>query len=195
MDCSVPGSSAHGILQAKILEWGAILFSRGSSWPRDWTWVSCIAGRFFTIWATKKKKKTIRKPRAYLWHTGSLVFCHHKRGPMYPSFAQNLHSFKAQASKSWKISQSQNHSITLVGWSFLLPHHAQAMEMLSFISSCLNGGLICSQMLQDGERQGESTGLDRQLWFHLHCQRKEQHDGLQNWTWRLDFLQVSLAPM
>ena len=143
----------------------------------------------------KKKKKTIRKPRAYLWHTGSLVFCHHKRGPMYPSFAQNLHSFKAQASKSWKISQSQNHSITLVGWSFLLPHHAQAMEMLSFISSCLNGGLICSQMFQDGERQGESTGLDRQLWFHLHCQRKEQHDGLQNWTWRLDFLQVSLAPM
>ena len=39
-------------LNDKILEWVAISFSRGSSWPRDRTWVSCIAGRFFTIWAT-----------------------------------------------------------------------------------------------------------------------------------------------
>ena len=44
-----PGSSVHGILQARILEWVAIPFSRGSSRPRDQTWVSCIAGRFFTI--------------------------------------------------------------------------------------------------------------------------------------------------
>ena len=49
MDCSPPGSSVHGILQAKILEWVAISFSRGSSKPRDWIWVSCILGRFFTI--------------------------------------------------------------------------------------------------------------------------------------------------
>ena len=52
MDCSLPGSSVHGIFQARVLEWVAISFSRGSSWPRDWTWVSCIAGRRFTIWAT-----------------------------------------------------------------------------------------------------------------------------------------------
>ena len=51
MDCSPPGSSAHGILQAIILEWIAIPSSRGSSWHRDQTWVSCIADRFFTIWA------------------------------------------------------------------------------------------------------------------------------------------------
>ena len=44
----------HGILQARILEQVAIPFSRGSSWPRDRTWVSCIAGRFFTIWATRE---------------------------------------------------------------------------------------------------------------------------------------------
>ena len=50
MDCRLPGSSVHGILQTRILEWLAIAFSRGSSGPRDWTWVSCIAGRFFTIW-------------------------------------------------------------------------------------------------------------------------------------------------
>ena len=53
-DCSTPGSSVHGILQARLLVWVAILFSRGSSWPRDWTEVSCVAGRFFTIWATRE---------------------------------------------------------------------------------------------------------------------------------------------
>ena len=47
MDCSLSGSSVHGILQVRILEWVAISFSRGSSQYRDWTWVSCIAGRFF----------------------------------------------------------------------------------------------------------------------------------------------------
>ena len=41
-DCSPSGSSVHGILQARILEWVAISFSRGSSWPRDWTFISCI---------------------------------------------------------------------------------------------------------------------------------------------------------
>ena len=50
----LPGSSVLGILLARILEWVAISFSRGSSWPRDWTEVSCIADRFFTIWATRK---------------------------------------------------------------------------------------------------------------------------------------------
>ena len=51
MDCSFPGSSVHGILQARILEWVAISFSRGSPQPRDRTcifYVSCIAGGFFT---------------------------------------------------------------------------------------------------------------------------------------------------
>ena len=47
MDCSPPGSSVHGISQARILEWVATPFSRESSWPRDPTQVSCIAVRFF----------------------------------------------------------------------------------------------------------------------------------------------------
>ena len=54
MDCSLPGSSTYGILQARILEWVAIPFSRGSSQPRDWTWVSHIAGTVFIIWTTRK---------------------------------------------------------------------------------------------------------------------------------------------
>ena len=54
MDGSLPGSSVHGILQARVLEWVAMPFSRGASQPRDQTWVSCIAGRFFTVWATRE---------------------------------------------------------------------------------------------------------------------------------------------
>ena len=65
MDCSPLGSSVHGILQARTLEWVAMSFSRGSSWPRDQTHVSCTASRVFTtepswepqdiIWPSKKR--------------------------------------------------------------------------------------------------------------------------------------------
>ena len=54
MDCSPPGSSVHRILQARILEWVASSFSRGSSRPRDLTQVSRIAGRRFNLWATRE---------------------------------------------------------------------------------------------------------------------------------------------
>ena len=54
MGCSLPGSSVHGIFQARILEWVAMPSSRGSSRARDRTQVSCIAGRFFTNWATRE---------------------------------------------------------------------------------------------------------------------------------------------
>ena len=55
VDCIV-----HGILQARILEWVAIPFSRGSSQPRDWTQVSCIAGGFSTSWATREAERKLR---------------------------------------------------------------------------------------------------------------------------------------
>ena len=51
---SPPGSSVHGILQIRMLEWAAISSSRRSSWPKDQTLVSCTVGRFFTIWATRE---------------------------------------------------------------------------------------------------------------------------------------------
>ena len=54
-DYNPPGSSVHGISQARILDWVAIPFYRGSSRPRDWTWVSCLAGGFFTIWAATRQ--------------------------------------------------------------------------------------------------------------------------------------------
>ena len=52
-DCSPPGSSIHGVFQARVLEWVTMSVSRGSSQRRDQTWVSYIASRFFTIWATQ----------------------------------------------------------------------------------------------------------------------------------------------
>ena len=54
MNCSPPNSIVHGTLQARILEWVAFPFSMGSSQPSDQTHVSCTAGRFFTIWATRQ---------------------------------------------------------------------------------------------------------------------------------------------
>ena len=59
MDCSLLGSSIHGIFQASILEWVAISFSRRCSWPRDWTWVSCIVGRRFTVKSSNQWEITL----------------------------------------------------------------------------------------------------------------------------------------
>ena len=65
---SLPGTSVHGILQARILEGVAMPFSRGSSQPRDWTQVSHIAGRLLTVWATR-----CRLPKSYI---KSMMGCH-----------------------------------------------------------------------------------------------------------------------
>ena len=58
VDCNLLGFSIHGILQARILEWVAISFSRASSQPRDRTEVSLIGGRRFNLWATRDSKTT-----------------------------------------------------------------------------------------------------------------------------------------
>ena len=57
IDCSLPSSSVHGILQARILEWIAMPAYKGSSQLKDWTQVSGIAGRFFTLWAIREAHK------------------------------------------------------------------------------------------------------------------------------------------
>ena len=68
MDYSPLGSSVHGILQARMLEWVVISFSRGSSWPRDQTWVSCIAGGLFAIWATRESCYSPKKFPMVAWY-------------------------------------------------------------------------------------------------------------------------------
>ena len=68
MDCSPPVFSVHRILQARLLEWVAIPFSRGSSWLRDPTRVSCTADRFFTVWATDTAASDSR-----VWIRGGVI--------------------------------------------------------------------------------------------------------------------------
>ena len=88
MDCSPPGSSVHAILQARILEWEAISFSRGSFWLRDWTCISRIAGRFFTIWATREtplnSHTSVNSPVLKLFSVSSIQKSHLLRARALP---------------------------------------------------------------------------------------------------------------
>ena len=112
MACSLPGSSVHGILQAKILEWIAISFSRGSSPPRDWTWVSCTAGGFFTNWDTRETQVI----------ASSLQF-----RPLTPSVFLQVFEWKIliEVSYRWDI-QDTIHVLLLTGWT----HHGSQSELL-----------------------------------------------------------------
>ena len=81
MDCSPPGSSVHGIFQARVLKWVATSFSRGSSWLRDQTQVSHIVGRRFTVWATRELQSQVeilpKLPSSYVFLVGpwKSTFC------------------------------------------------------------------------------------------------------------------------
>ena len=70
LDCSPPGSSVHGILQARLLEWVATSFYRGSSQPRDQSQVFWIANRFFTFWATREAWWEVGERIRMMWHRG-----------------------------------------------------------------------------------------------------------------------------
>ena len=79
MDCSPPGSSVHGILQARILDWVAMSF-RGSSQLRDQTQVSRIAGGFFTVWVTREATGNGLESNlviwiSLLWHQQAALLC------------------------------------------------------------------------------------------------------------------------
>ena len=65
MDCSPPRSSVHRICQARVLEWVAISFSRGSSWPKDWTRVSCTAGRLYD-WVIREDREVDKQVLLYM---------------------------------------------------------------------------------------------------------------------------------
>ena len=94
MDCSPPRSSDNGILQARILEWITISFSRASSQPRDRTRVSCIAGRFFTVWATREALNIVYLHFLYgKKQTFNVTFLHKPQGPENTFQKKNLFEF------------------------------------------------------------------------------------------------------
>ena len=82
MDCSAPGSSVHGISQGRILQWVAIFSSRASSWPKDQTRISCIAGIFFTA-------EPLGKPLS-LWPTVNLSTWAENQLHILPTFPGNI---------------------------------------------------------------------------------------------------------
>ena len=90
MDCSLPGSSVRGLFQARILEWVAISFSRGSSQHRDRTQVSCIAGRFFTSWPWENSWTVFpREGRQAKWLKITML-CYAKSLPSCPTLCDPI---------------------------------------------------------------------------------------------------------
>ena len=127
MDCSLSGSSVHRIIQARILEWVAISFSRESSQPRDQTWVSCIAARFFTVWATREAPfLAIRK---YYWkfpvHLSVLVLLFWKLSPTPTPTLSYKFSFSS------KTLVETYFSVLLTLW-YLLPMSNISVHILAF---------------------------------------------------------------
>ena len=126
MDCSLQGSSVCGILQARILEWVAIFFSKGSSWPRDQTQVSCIAVGFFIIWATREE--------IYSFLRG-LCMC------TYSVVSNSLQSHRFQLTRLLCPWNSPDNN-TGVGCHFLLQD--------IFLTQALNSCLLCFLHWQAG---------------------------------------------
>ena len=95
IDCSPSGSSVHGISQARILEWVALPFSRGSSWSREKTQVFCIAGRFFTILATFHNIKCVL-----------IMFRHSPKHHKYSrTYTAKIQFYGSRFSESWSYFQ------------------------------------------------------------------------------------------
>ena len=106
MKCSPPDSPVHRILQAGILKWVAISFSRRSSWPSDQTYIFCIAGRFFTIWATDHKKE---KFSIFAWIFIMAYYSDIKR------LFQNWSLTASNQTSVWTLFLHQNFFSTLLG--------------------------------------------------------------------------------
>ena len=107
MDCSPPGSSVHGILQAKILEWVAISFSRGSSWPRDQTLIFCIHRQILYHWATWEAPYLSISVSKWDYHTSE--HCYDSiwgavdKGPVVAGF--QVRSFAQLTGETWEHSE------------------------------------------------------------------------------------------
>ena len=141
MGCSPPGSSVHGILPARILEWVAVSFSRGSSRPRDRTQVSRIVGRCFNLWATRGSDFSLVIVDSFvnmfiftenfiLYLTGFYANIKHNQGPVVLSFVffNNYSLYLAELALPWC---SQIFSCSKWGILFIAVH-----RLLFVLISC-----------------------------------------------------------
>ena len=190
MDCSLPGSSVHGILQARILEWVAFPFSRGSSQPRDWTQVARIVG-IFTIWATrealrlrsiKEKEGTVTEQDPWGLWGGKGLPTSSSLAPLWSTSVQSLSHIQFFVTP-WTAACQASMSITN-SWSvFKLMFTESVMPsnhlILSFpLLSCLqsfpaSGSFLMSQLFSSaGQNIGASASasvlpMNIQDWFPL----------------------------
>ena len=118
INCSLPGSSVHGIFQARILEWVAIPLPKRSSQHRDWTQVSCITSRFFTVWATREAPFHVIFPNIFLKSPSQLM------GQTWPRLS-------VSSAPPTGIRQSSS-------WRCRMPRRSSALE-----SSLPTGPLLC----------------------------------------------------
>ena len=112
--CDPMDYTVHGIFQARILEWVAFPFFRGSSQPRDWTHVSCIAGAFFTNWATREAQEN--------WSEYSVPFLGDLPDPGIKPGSPALQADSLPAQLPGKPIQDRHifigtHPMGFVGWS------------------------------------------------------------------------------
>ena len=142
MNCSLPGSSVHGFLQANILEWVAVAFSRGSSQPKNQTHfscISCIAGGFFTKWATWETQNYhidptipllgvyLRKTKSLIWKDTcssmsitALLTANIRKQPKCPSTNERIN-------KMWHIHTMEHYSSHKKEWNFAICHNIDGL--------------------------------------------------------------------
>ena len=128
MDCSPPGASVHGMLQARILQWVAIPFSRGSSQPRDWTEVSCTAGEFFTVWATREALKEQER----ITKSGNMCLT----GSCPASVSPNVWDLWGRSKSVWQTAEVEAYF-----WTCLLLH-PPGNDLCSSIFTCFYSSKI-----------------------------------------------------
>ena len=115
MDCSPSGFSVHGIFQARILEWVAISFLRGSSWPRDWTCISCI-GRsslyYLSPQGSPKSEKNFKKKKKEKEE--------HYCTPVSLT-STDVRKRKADSDTSWELAAPTSQALVLSCWTETIP--------------------------------------------------------------------------
>ena len=169
VDCSLPGSSVHGILQARILEWVAIAFSRGSSQPRDRTRVSCFAGRRFILWATREAfyglKISLQSSFRFCWFPVRFTIFSCDRWPFV---------FSSLQTTFW------SHLFIILTGPSLIHWSIEALYMLFVISLCLLYSkyfLPVYLLLEKTLMLGKIEGMRRRGWQRMRWLDGITHDG------------------
>ena len=185
MDCSPPGSSVGGILQARILQWVAMPFSRVSSLPRDGTWVSWIVGRFFIIWATREAYKYIK----VIYKLIVNVVLHIKINFCCNTLLNTMFQFSLVAQSCPTLCDPMNRSTPGLPVHHQLPEFTQLMSIESVMPS--SHRILCRPLLLLPPNPSQHQGLFRSI-NSSHDVAKVlefqlQHQSFQ-WTPRTDIL-------